>query len=176
MRKIVEDYLKKKKYTSGMVPIELREAVNNESREEREGFLIREGFYDIPDMKTPRALDLTDEEYLLVKAAYNHSRHIKIQSQSSQTIKIQPQSSQTMTVYSAYENVPQIVVRAIVDIILVVILGIIIGNYEYLADLYDPEFRVDIMIKFWCYSAVIFIATSSLSDSILRNIWRISKN
>ena len=45
-------------------------------------------------------------------------------------------------------------------------MGFVIGNCEYFAGEYRPDLRVDLMIQFWCYSAVIVLAADKVADRL----------
>lgn len=163
----ISEYLKKKGFESQKIsdiPWLTQQSIMAEKSEVRRAFLLREGLFEVPG----QPLDLTDDEYLLVRAAYIAYTYPSPTNPASE--------GRSAKIFATPEITSSIVIRTIVEIILLAIMGFVIGNCEYFAGEYSPDFRVDLMIQFWCYSAVIVLAADKVADRLHDMVWNIKHN
>lgn len=151
MNEKVEEYLLKKD-----------EAIRKKKQKEKEEFLISQGFW-VGDLTYPnhkRPLDITDEEYELMKAAYEKSI-------ADDVVKEEEKEYVSMMTSSKLSN-PGEIVRSVLDGVLIVIFGIIYGAREYIADEYNPQFDVKGLITYFAFmiaiEAVVMSAAYLLRD------------
>ncbi len=163
----VSEYLKKKGFegkTVSNISWLTQQSVMSEKPEVRRAFLLREGLFDVPD----QPLDLTDEEYLLVRAAYIAYTY---PSRTNSVFESKPARIFAEPVIASH-----IIMRGIIEFILFAILGIVVGLSDFLVGKYDPDFRFDLMAQFWCYASVISYAADKVADRLHDMAWNIKNN
>lgn len=148
---------------------QIERQICEEKKKEKDKFLIEQGFW-VEDLSYPngqKPLDISDEDYELMKTAHNKYNSISAKSENEEylfsTMKMSPADKDSVNAGD--------VMRYIADIVSFILLGLAIGCREFFLDEYDPEFDVAGMIVYLVIAITIFICTMSLAQTIKETKW-----
>ena len=145
---------------------EYLEKKEKEQRIQWNEFLVKEGLTEYDQEKHMHVpIEMTDDEYERVQKAYEKS----IESKNDTFIVPVPENE------AGDNSMAKRMSNVAITVVIIFVLGIIIGNSEYILDEYNPKFDGFAMLTFYCYAFAFYAIVSSVAETIKNAWWRIKR-